>query len=53
MSSAPTLFISDLHLDASRPETTALFFDFLARRARMVRLDTDDILNLLVGRWGC
>jgi UDP-2,3-diacylglucosamine hydrolase len=35
MSSAPTLFISDLHLDASRPETTALFFDFLARRARM------------------
>lgn len=35
MSSAPTLFISDLHLDASRPETTALFFDFLVRRARM------------------
>ena len=35
MSNAPTLFISDLHLDASRPETTALFFDFLARRARM------------------
>ena len=34
MSNAPTLFISDLHLDASRPETTALFFDFLARRAR-------------------
>ena len=34
MSNAPTLFISDLHLDASRPDTTALFFDFLARRAR-------------------
>ena len=30
----PTLFISDLHLAATRPEVTALFVDFLATRAR-------------------
>ncbi|HEX6928456.1 MAG TPA: UDP-2,3-diacylglucosamine diphosphatase [Gammaproteobacteria bacterium] len=30
----PVLFISDLHLDASRPEVTALFLEFLASRAR-------------------
>ncbi len=29
-----TLFISDLHLDGSRPEITRLFFDFLAGEAR-------------------
>jgi UDP-2,3-diacylglucosamine hydrolase len=29
-----TLFISDLHLDDSRPHITALFLDFLAREAR-------------------
>ncbi len=34
MSSAATLFVSDLHLDASRPECTALFVDFLRTRAR-------------------
>jgi len=28
-----TLFISDLHLDPSRPEITALFLDFLQKRA--------------------
>jgi UDP-2,3-diacylglucosamine hydrolase len=28
------LFVSDLHLDASRPATTALFLDFLAGEAR-------------------
>lgn len=29
-----TLFISDLHLSAERPEITGLFFDFLAHEAR-------------------
>ena len=29
-----TLFISDLHLDASRPEITRLFLEFLGREAR-------------------
>jgi len=29
-----TLFISDLHLDDSRPHITALFLEFLAREAR-------------------
>lgn len=29
----PTLFISDLHLDADRPEVVDLFFDFLSLRA--------------------
>lgn len=29
-----TLFISDLHLDPARPAVTALFLDFLERRAR-------------------
>lgn len=29
-----TLFVSDLHLDGSRPQTTRVFFEFLAGRAR-------------------
>lgn len=29
-----TLFISDLHLDGSRPESTALFLEFLRKEAR-------------------
>lgn len=29
-----TLFISDLHLESTRPATTTLFLDFLERRAR-------------------
>lgn len=29
-----TLFVSDLHLDPTRPITTTLFLDFLARQAR-------------------
>lgn len=29
-----TLFVSDLHLDPTRPATTTLFLDFLARQAR-------------------
>ncbi len=29
-----TLFISDLHLDSTRPELSRFFFDFLAHRAR-------------------
>lgn len=32
-----TLFISDLHLSASRPAITELFLDFLAREARTAR----------------
>ena len=57
MSNAPTLFISDLHLDASRPETTALFFDFLARRARVGKDvgetgdDWPELAHLLVEFW--
>ena len=31
---AGTLFISDLHLDPERPAVTALFLEFLAKRAR-------------------
>jgi UDP-2,3-diacylglucosamine hydrolase len=30
----PTLFISDLHLDGTRPEVTDLFIEFLTREAR-------------------
>ncbi len=37
-----TLFISDLHLDASRPEITALFLEFLRGEAR-----TTDALYIL------
>ncbi len=33
----PTLFISDLHLCASRPEIRRIFFDFLEREARGAR----------------
>jgi UDP-2,3-diacylglucosamine hydrolase len=32
--SAPTLFISDLHLDGERPDITGQFLDFLEREAR-------------------
>jgi UDP-2,3-diacylglucosamine hydrolase len=32
-----TLFISDLHLDGTRPDITAQFLDFLAREARQAR----------------
>ena len=31
------LFISDLHLDAARPDITSQFLDFLAREARQAR----------------
>lgn len=43
------LLISDLHLDASRPETTDLFFDFLERRAHSA--DTLYILGDLFEVW--
>lgn len=33
----PTLFVSDLHLAADRPETTRLFIHFLETRARQAR----------------
>lgn len=33
-----TLFISDLHLDASRPQITRLFLEFLATEARQARV---------------
>lgn len=33
LSQQPILFISDLHLDADRPEVVDLFFDFLNQRA--------------------
>lgn len=36
-SQQPTLFISDLHLDPSRPAVSALFLDFLRRHAGQVR----------------
>jgi UDP-2,3-diacylglucosamine hydrolase len=36
-SSAPTLFISDLHLDGERPDITAQFLDFLEREARQAQ----------------
>ena len=32
-----TLFISDLHLDGTRPDITAQFLDFLEREARGAR----------------
>ena len=34
---APTLFISDLHLDGERPDITAQFLDFLEREARQAQ----------------
>jgi UDP-2,3-diacylglucosamine hydrolase len=34
---APALFISDLHLDASRPDITAQFLEFLRGEARQAR----------------
>lgn len=37
VSSAATLFISDLHLDSERPEITAQFLEFLEREARQAR----------------
>ena len=45
----PTLFISDLHLDAKRPQITALFLDFLAQRA--ARADALYILGDLFEAW--
>jgi len=44
-----TLFISDLHLDDRRPETTALFVEFLRTRAR--RADALYILGDLFEYW--
>lgn len=44
-----TLFVSDLHLDGSRPQTTRLFFDFLAGPARTA--DTMYILGDLFEAW--
>jgi UDP-2,3-diacylglucosamine hydrolase len=44
-----TLFISDLHLDASRPGITAQFLDFLARDARAA--DALYILGDLFESW--
>jgi len=44
-----TLFISDLHLDASRPAITRLFLDFLAGRARQA--DALYILGDLFEAW--
>ncbi|HET7369397.1 MAG TPA: UDP-2,3-diacylglucosamine diphosphatase [Gammaproteobacteria bacterium] len=44
-----TAFISDLHLDASRPAVTALFRDFLAGEAR--ELDALYILGDLFEAW--
>jgi UDP-2,3-diacylglucosamine hydrolase len=35
--SAPTLFISDLHLDGERPDITAQFLEFLEREARQAQ----------------
>jgi UDP-2,3-diacylglucosamine hydrolase len=37
VSSRPTLFISDLHLDGERPDITAQFLDFLEREARQAQ----------------
>ena len=37
VSSAPTLFISDLHLDGEHPEITAQFLDFIEREASQAR----------------
>ncbi|MDY6946198.1 MAG: UDP-2,3-diacylglucosamine diphosphatase [Pseudomonadota bacterium] len=34
---APTLFISDLHLDGERPDITAQFLEFLEREARQAQ----------------
>lgn len=45
----PTLFISDLHLDDSRPEVNALFGDFLAGQARAA--DALYILGDLFEAW--
>lgn len=44
-----TLFISDLHLDANRPEITRLFLDFLAQRA--TRAEALYILGDLFEAW--
>lgn len=44
-----TLFISDLHLTAARPEITTLFLDFLAHEAR--RADALYILGDLFEYW--
>ena len=44
-----TLFISDLHLDGTRPEITAQFLDFLDREAR--RAEALYILGDLFEAW--
>ncbi|MDS4021619.1 MAG: UDP-2,3-diacylglucosamine diphosphatase, partial [Candidatus Competibacter sp.] len=44
-----TLFVSDLHLDPARPAVTALFLDFLERRAR--RAEALYILGDLFEAW--
>lgn len=44
-----TLFIADLHLDPERPQTTRLFLDFLAQRARQA--DALYILGDLFEAW--
>jgi UDP-2,3-diacylglucosamine hydrolase len=51
LSDRPVFLISDLHLEASRPETTALFVDFLrgpARRARALYI-LGDLFEAWVG----
>jgi UDP-2,3-diacylglucosamine hydrolase len=49
MSGMATLLVSDLHLDPSRPAVTALFLDFLERRAR--RAEVLYILGDLFEGW--
>ena len=44
-----TLFISDLHLDGTRPDITAQFLDFLEREAR--RAEALYILGDLFEAW--
>jgi UDP-2,3-diacylglucosamine hydrolase len=44
-----TLFVSDLHLEPTRPASTALFLDFLAQRAR--RAEALYILGDLFEAW--
>ena len=49
MTGMATLFVSDLHLDPARPAVTALFLDFLERRAR--RAEALYILGDLFEAW--
>ncbi|MFU8830642.1 MAG: UDP-2,3-diacylglucosamine diphosphatase [Wenzhouxiangella sp.] len=51
MNNGPVYLVSDLHLEASRPETTALFLDFLrgpARRARALYI-LGDLFEAWIG----